>query len=30
LVAEMFAAISGLGGAIITYGNAFQTDRLFA
>jgi NitT/TauT family transport system permease protein len=29
VVAEMFTAISGLGGAIVTYSNSFQTDRLF-
>lgn len=28
VVAEMFTAISGLGGQIITYGNAFATDKL--
>ena len=28
-VAELFTAVSGLGGAIITYGNAFKTDKLF-
>ena len=26
---EMFTAISGLGGAIVNYGNAFATDKLF-
>jgi NitT/TauT family transport system permease protein len=29
VVAELFTAVSGLGGAIITYGNAFKTDKLF-
>jgi len=29
VVAEMFTALSGLGGAIVVYGNAFATDRLF-
>jgi NitT/TauT family transport system permease protein len=29
VVAEMFTAITGLGGLIVTYGNKFQTDRLF-
>lgn len=29
VVAEMFTAITGLGGLIVTYGNHFQTDRLF-
>ena len=29
VVGEMFTAVSGLGGAIITYGNAFATDKLF-
>lgn len=29
VVAELFTAISGLGGAIVTYGNAFATDKLF-
>lgn len=28
VVAEMFTAISGLGGQIITYGNSFATDKL--
>lgn len=28
VVAEMFTAIGGLGGDIITYGNAFATDKL--
>jgi ABC-type nitrate/sulfonate/bicarbonate transport system permease component len=26
---EMFTAVSGLGGAIVIYGNAFATDKLF-
>jgi len=26
---EMFTAVGGLGGAIVTYGNSFATDRLF-
>jgi ABC-type nitrate/sulfonate/bicarbonate transport system ATPase subunit/ABC-type nitrate/sulfonate/bicarbonate transport system permease component len=26
---EMFTAVSGLGGAIVAYGNAFATDKLF-
>jgi len=29
VVAELFTAVSGLGVAIITYGNAFKTDKLF-
>jgi NitT/TauT family transport system permease protein len=29
VVAEMFTSISGLGGAIVVYGNAFATDKLF-
>jgi NitT/TauT family transport system permease protein len=29
VVAQLFTAISGLGGAIIVYGNAFRTDKLF-
>ncbi len=29
VVAEMFTAVAGLGGAIISYGNAFATDKLF-
>jgi NitT/TauT family transport system permease protein len=29
VVGEMFTAVSGLGGAIIVYGNAFATDKLF-
>ncbi len=29
VVAEMFTATDGLGGAVITYGNAFATDKLF-
>jgi ABC-type nitrate/sulfonate/bicarbonate transport system permease component len=29
VVAEMFTAVSGLGGAIVTYGNAFATSKLF-
>ena len=29
VVAELFTAVSGLGGAIITYGNAFATAKLF-
>jgi ABC-type nitrate/sulfonate/bicarbonate transport system permease component len=29
VVAELFTAVSGLGGAIVTYGNAFATDKLF-
>jgi NitT/TauT family transport system ATP-binding protein len=29
VVAEMFLALSGLGGAIVVYGNAFSTDKLF-
>jgi NitT/TauT family transport system ATP-binding protein len=29
VVAEMFTAMSGLGGAIIYYSNAFATDKLF-
>lgn len=29
VVAELFTAVSGLGGAIVTYGNAFKTDKLF-
>jgi NitT/TauT family transport system permease protein len=28
VVAEMFTAIAGLGGQIITYGNSFATDKL--
>jgi NitT/TauT family transport system permease protein len=28
VVAEMFTAISGLGGAIVQYGNQFKTDKL--
>lgn len=26
---EMFTAVSGLGGAIVNYGNSFATDKLF-
>jgi len=29
VVAEMFTAVSGLGGAIVAYGNAFATAKLF-
>ncbi|HEX9465083.1 MAG TPA: ABC transporter permease [Alphaproteobacteria bacterium] len=29
VVAEMFTAVVGLGGAIVAYGNAFATDKLF-
>ncbi len=29
VVAEMFTAVAGLGGAIVTYGNAFATNKLF-
>lgn len=29
VVAEIFTAVSGLGGAIVTYGNAFATSKLF-
>jgi NitT/TauT family transport system permease protein len=29
VVAELFTAVTGLGGAIVTYGNAFATDKLF-
>jgi len=29
VVAEMFTAVSGLGGAIVSYGNAFATAKLF-
>lgn len=29
VVAEMFTAVAGLGGAIVVYGNAFATDKLF-
>ena len=29
VVAELFTAVSGLGGAIIAYGNAFATNKLF-
>jgi ABC-type nitrate/sulfonate/bicarbonate transport system permease component len=29
VVAEMFTAVTGLGGAIVAYGNAFATDKLF-
>lgn len=29
VVAEMFTAVVGLGGAIINYGNAFATNKLF-
>ena len=29
VVAEMFTAVAGLGGAIVTYGNAFATSKLF-
>jgi len=29
VVAELFTAVAGLGGAIIVYGNAFKTDKLF-
>ena len=29
VVAEIFTAVSGLGGAIVTYGNAFATNKLF-
>ena len=29
IVAELFTAISGLGGLIVRYANAFATDRLF-
>jgi NitT/TauT family transport system permease protein len=28
VVAEMFTAMSGLGGAIVYYSNAFATDKL--
>jgi len=28
-VAELFTAVAGLGGAIVTYGNAFATSKLF-
>lgn len=30
IVAELFTAVSGLGGLIIRFANAFATDRLFA
>ena len=29
VVAEMFTAMTGLGGAIVYYSNAFATDKLF-
>jgi NitT/TauT family transport system permease protein len=29
VVAELFTALSGLGGSIMNYGNAFKTDKLF-
>ena len=29
VVAEMFTAVAGLGGAIVSYGNAFATNKLF-
>ncbi len=29
VVAEMFTAITGLGGAIVNYSNAFATDKVF-
>jgi NitT/TauT family transport system permease protein len=29
VVAELFTAVSGLGGAIVAYGNAFATAKLF-
>jgi NitT/TauT family transport system permease protein len=29
VVAELFTAVAGLGGAIVVYGNAFATDKLF-
>jgi ABC-type nitrate/sulfonate/bicarbonate transport system permease component len=29
VVGEMFTAVSGLGGAIVIYGNSFATDKLF-
>lgn len=29
VVAELFTAVSGLGGKIVEYGNAFKTDKLF-
>jgi NitT/TauT family transport system permease protein len=29
VVAEMFTAVAGLGGAIVAYGNAFATNKLF-
>jgi NitT/TauT family transport system permease protein len=29
VVAELFTALAGLGGAIMNYGNAFKTDKLF-
>jgi len=29
VVAELFTAVSGLGGSIVGYGNAFATDKLF-
>lgn len=29
VVGELFTAISGLGGAIVAYGNAFATNKLF-
>lgn len=29
VVAEMFTAVVGLGGAIVNYGNAFATNKLF-
>jgi ABC-type nitrate/sulfonate/bicarbonate transport system permease component len=29
VVAEMFTAVIGLGGAIVNYGNAFATNKLF-
>ncbi len=29
VVAEMFTAVSGLGGALLNYGNAFATDKVF-
>jgi len=29
VVAEMFTAITGLGGRIVYYGNSFATSKLF-
>ena len=29
VVAELFTAVTGLGGLIVRYANAFATDRLF-